>query len=106
MHSYRLVGAQVGEENALPYRLLVTLAQWKIRRFLETGLRLRTACDLAVATDDVLGLPSLTALSQELRELIGHCSSAGLFASPAVRILDLPRSEIKVRKEATAEGQE
>ena len=36
-------------ENA--ERFLVTLALWKVRKFLDTGLRLRTACDLDVAGD-------------------------------------------------------
>jgi len=29
--------------------MLITLALWEIRRFLDTGLRLRTACDLELA---------------------------------------------------------
>ena len=32
-------------------RFLITLALWKIRKFLDTGLRLRTACDLDVVGD-------------------------------------------------------
>jgi CRISPR-associated protein Csb1 len=55
--------------------LLRTLAQWEIRTFLDHGLRLRTACDLALV-NDVEGrrgtdeLPGATALTSRLRSLI------------------------------------
>lgn len=57
------------------YRLLLALALFKIRAFLETGLRLRTACDLGCMGVDVkcpqgYRLPALGELSAELPGLI------------------------------------
>lgn len=70
-------------------RLLVTLALFKILRFLETGLRLRTACDL-----EPVGLratrpagfqpPDLAGLEQALPGLIKAVATEDLFADPAV----------------------
>jgi CRISPR-associated protein Csb1 len=71
-------------------RMLITLALWKIQRFLHAGLRLRTACDF-----DCLGLkvtrpqsgfqrPALKDLDQAIRQEIKACSKAGLFADPPV----------------------
>ena len=71
--------------------LLVALSLWKVRRFLETGLRLRTACDLerpddsrAISTRKPAGyqLPDTADLAESLRDLIGKCQP--LFADPAV----------------------
>lgn len=104
MRSYRLGVSPGSNDSSLPYRLLEVLAQWKMRRFLGTGLRLRTACDLVVASDDEIKLPPTDALTQEVRRLIEQCRESGLFASPVVRALDLPRSEIKVAKEAASDG--
>lgn len=58
--------------------LLETLARWEIRRLLDDGLRLRTACDLVPLSDDVSDrsgtpLPSGEDLDRELRALIGEC---------------------------------
>lgn len=67
-------------------RLLFALAQWKIRRFLEEGLRLRTACDLMVDDEGALStLPSTAQLETSLPGLIEAC--ADLFASPRVTVL-------------------
>lgn len=57
------------------YQLLVALALYKIRAFLEHGLRLRTACDLECVGLDVqrpkdFELPTLPNLEQELPGLI------------------------------------
>ena len=74
-------------------RFLVTLALWKVRRFLETGLRLRTACDLAVDEDSgglnvkrpsSFSIPPTTELQAALPGLIKRCAEEGLFASPTV----------------------
>jgi len=73
-----------------PEEFLVVLALWKIRRFLETGLRLRTACDLIVegdlrVTQGEEAIPSTDALEERLRDLIAACASTpGLFADPAI----------------------
>ena len=59
------------------YNLLVALALFKIRRFLDVGLRLRTACDLdcksiEVQRPDSFELPSLDALRNALPSLISR----------------------------------
>ncbi|MBD3174194.1 MAG: type I-U CRISPR-associated protein Cas7 [Armatimonadia bacterium] len=71
-------------------RLLTLLAMYKIRAFLERGLRLRTACDLEVAGDvkvtrpDGFDLPSLAELEAELPEAIA--AAKGLLADPPVTV--------------------
>ncbi len=76
-------------ENA--ERFLITLALWKIRKFLDSGLRLRTACDLDVVGDlkvkrpkGTFSVPSGAELEAELPTLIQACAADGLFADPAV----------------------
>ena len=67
--------------------LLTALALFKIQRFLQRGLRLRTACDLDVESVTVtrpstFELPSLEALEGALPSLLDACTPH--FASPAV----------------------
>jgi CRISPR-associated protein Csb1 len=69
--------------------LLVAIALYKIRRFLRTGLRLRTACDLEVQDLRVtrpngFDLPTEEGLASELPALIERAAEAGLFADPRV----------------------
>lgn len=72
---------------------LVCLALWKILRFLEGGLRLRTACDLRqdgdlrVVQPAECALPSLPDLEESIRRLIQRCEFK-------------PISTIKYRKKA------
>lgn len=69
-------------------KLLTALALYKVVRFLDEGLRLRTACDLELAGPVVVKrpsgfeLPSRGELERELPRLIAE--SAALMASPAV----------------------
>ena len=69
-------------------RFLISMALWKIRRFLDVGLRLRTACDLEPVEDlkvknlNGFAIPDLAELEQALPSLIQDCASAGLFSSP------------------------
>ena len=79
-------------------RFLVTLALWKVRKFLDTGLRLRTACDLDVAGDlevtrPVNGfiVPPTTELEADLPALIQACAADGLFANPPITELTFQR---------------
>jgi len=75
-----------------PEKLLLVLALLKIRRFLSTGLRLRTACDLEPAAGGLRAtrpagdftVPDEPALRKECRSLIEACAKAGLFAAPPV----------------------
>lgn len=66
------------------YDLLVTLALYKIRAFLEYGLRLRTACDLECDSFDIqrpqgFELPSLSELEGVLPGLIQAASPEAQF---------------------------
>ncbi len=61
-------------------RLLVILSLYKVRALLDSGIRLRTACDLLVTNDDIRAdspqdwpLPSLKNLESELRKAIAKC---------------------------------
>ncbi len=70
-------------------RLLIALALFKVQRFLETGLRLRTACDLdleaiSVTRPDGFELPALGELEAALPGLIAAARAEGVFAEPAV----------------------
>ncbi len=72
--------------------LLAVLALWKIRRFLRTGLRLRTACDLEIGPDGLrvtapagLDVPGEDDLEHRLRIAIANC--APHWASPPVTVL-------------------
>jgi hypothetical protein len=70
--------------------LLVTMALYKIRRFLREGLRLRTACDLETAGDVIVKrpdgweLPDLATLEGDVPDLIAAVGDSGLFADPPV----------------------
>jgi CRISPR-associated protein Csb1 len=72
---------------------LIALALFKIHRFLKTGLRLRTACDLDVVggihvkRPDQFELPDEGALSQALEAALAACTKAELFAKPAVTVV-------------------
>jgi CRISPR-associated protein Csb1 len=85
-------------------RLLIALSLLKVRRFLDSSLRLRTACDLelsgevrAKAPADFI-LPSEAELLAEVQTRIKACAS--LFANPPVTVL---RTKVKVNDKA-AEG--
>ena len=72
-------------------KLLITLALFKIRKFLVEGLRLRTACDLDVGEGDIkvkrpscFVLPGLDAIEAELPGLIEAVGSQGLFGDSRV----------------------
>jgi CRISPR-associated protein Csb1 len=58
--------------------LLASIARWEIRAFIERGLRLRTACDLApldgvIADRDGVVLPPEADLASEVGRLSGEC---------------------------------
>ena len=84
-------------ENA--ERFLITLALWKVRKFLETGLRLRTACDLDMDGDlkvtrpEGFVVPSTPDLEGALPGLIEACASEGLFANPPVTELTFSKAK-------------
>ena len=83
-------------------RFLVTLALWKVRKFLDTGLRLRTACDLEVIDHDLgdglkvtrpegFDVPATSDLGADLPGFIEACASEGLFVDPPVTQLTFTR---------------
>ena len=84
--------------DELSNELLFTLALWKIRSFLKTGLRLRTACDLKVKDELIVTypkdftVPSLSNLDSDLKEIIKKCKSNGLFVKEQITI-KYPRKE-------------
>lgn len=72
-------------------QLLVALSLWKLRAFLDSSMRLRTACELelvdgeksiVVKRPDQFALPIGSELSATVRDLIGKCQTQ--FAKPAV----------------------
>lgn len=67
--------------------LLVGLALWKIQRFLESGGRLRTACDFEAVDVKVTrpqgwAMPSTADLEKLISAAIQGCRAGGLFADP------------------------
>ncbi|MFP4296096.1 MAG: type I-U CRISPR-associated RAMP protein Csb1/Cas7u [Halothiobacillaceae bacterium] len=69
--------------------LLIALSLFKVRRFLETGLRLRTACDLdctgvRVTRPESFEMPSLTELEQAMPGLIEQAASENFFNEPRI----------------------
>lgn len=69
--------------------LLIGLALFKIRRFLETGLRLRTACDLEckelrTTRPESFDVPALAELEAAMPELIEAVAKEGRFNEPRV----------------------
>ena len=70
--------------------LLIALSLFKIRKFLATGLRLRTACDLALEKITVtcpeqgFTLPALSELEKSLPGLITAVAGKKQFADPAI----------------------
>jgi CRISPR-associated protein Csb1 len=74
--------------------LLIALSFYKIRKFLEVGLRLRTACDLEQVSDlkivkpNGFEMPTLDELSKQLPHLINAGESEGLFAEPPVTMVN------------------
>jgi len=86
--------------------LLAAIARWEIRAFLDGGLRLRTACDLAVVDDPVRDrdgkeLPPEGDLAGEIRRLIGECGDLlGDGAPLEVRWAEAPKSRRRAAEEA------
>lgn len=90
-------------------KLLIALSLFKVQRFLSTGLRLRTACDL-----EVVGSPTVTrptgftipdeeALLKECSSLIAACKSH--FASPPITEVEWKPSKGKAKKAKSGEDE-
>lgn len=91
-------------------RLLIALALFKVRRFLSTGLRLRTACDLETVGDISVTrpagftVPDEQTLLQECQSLIGKCKAQ--FAGVTEVEWKPSGKKAKSEKEAALEVQE
>lgn len=68
-------------------KLLISLSLWKIRQFLDSSMRLRSACELEIDEDKTAGglkvkrpeqfkLPAATELTNEVKSLIAKCKFA------------------------------
>ncbi|KUL02486.1 MAG: Uncharacterized protein XE11_1750 [Methanomicrobiales archaeon 53_19] len=86
-------------------KLLVALGLYKVRRFLDSGLRLRTACDLAqkdgirVMAPEGFTIPDEKRLLEVIQKSIQVCAEKNLFADPPVTVL-----EADVIRKETEEG--
>jgi CRISPR-associated protein Csb1 len=86
--------------------LLVALALYKIRRFLDGGLRLRTACDLRVVGEPRVTAPAGFTLPLEelllgqIKIAIDACAQKKLFADPPVTRLTV-ETKMSKKEEAT-----
>lgn len=91
--------------DAAGFDLLVALGLYKIHRFLATGLRLRTACDLSsangirVTAPTGFVLPSDGELLKAVQDRIGACGRKGLFSKPPVTELSVNTVRREKRKE-------
>lgn len=74
-------------------QLLIALSLYKVRRFLDTGLHLRSACDLEVIDQprvkrpDGFDLPGTDQISAALPGLIQAVTATGQFAQPPVTVV-------------------
>lgn len=94
-------------------QLARALALWKIRRFLDGGLRLRTACDLECKGMRVTRpagepLPEAPTLDAAVAEAIRRCREAGHFAAPPVTEVAtrIPERGSRRARSEPAEGRE
>lgn len=88
-------------------QLLISLALYKVRRFLTTGLRLRTACDLQLADkikvtkpDQNFALPSQSDLLNDASKLLTDCKSE--FADPQITIIEWKKAAKNAPKKAAS----
>lgn len=93
-------------------QLLIGLALYKIRRFLDEGLRLRTACDLEVRQLTLTRpqswlLPERVALETALPSLIEKVAQENRFAEPRVTVVRWEKgAEKKKKSEDSSETEE
>ncbi|MCK9635142.1 MAG: type I-U CRISPR-associated RAMP protein Csb1/Cas7u [Methylobacter tundripaludum] len=92
-------------------QLLIALALYKIRRFLDEGLRLRTACDLEVQELKVTRpngwtLPERVQLDQALPGLINAVAAENRFAEPRVTVVKWEKGAEKKPKAGADSSEE
>ena len=91
--------------------LLLNLSLYKITKFLETGLRLRTACDLKIDGElhintDLLQENKSSYYLENVRELIEKCSNQNLFAGSPKEITTDAEFKKKKDDNKNEEGKE
>jgi CRISPR-associated protein Csb1 len=90
-------------------RLLIALSLFKIQRFLSTGLRLRTACDLeidgalTITRPAAFTLPSEEDLLKECTRLIGECKEH--FANPPITEVEWKAAKKKAAAKKGGDGE-
>lgn len=93
-------------------QLLIALALYKIRRFLDEGLRLRTACDLEVRRltlprPQSWSFPERAELENVLPSLIEKVAQENRFAEPRVTMVRWEKSSVRKKKtEDVSEAEE
>lgn len=99
--AFDLVQLKAYHLPAAAEEFLLTLGLYKVRKFLDSGLRLRTACEFdVVGTPQGLEeLPSFPALEEHLKDLIIQNTEQGIFASPAVTQVNVPLPDSKKSKD-------
>jgi CRISPR-associated protein Csb1 len=84
---------------------LISLAVFKIQRFLKLGLRLRTACDLEavdglkVTRPDTFTLPDEKPIKDAMRSALSACIKEKLFAEPPVTKVTFEEKPAKKKKD-------
>jgi len=102
-----LRGYGLGDEAT---RLLIALSLFKVQRFLSTGLRLRTACDLEMDSELRVSrpagftLPSEVDLLEECARLIAACKP--LFADPAITEIEWKEAKKKSKNKKEVEEED
>ena len=96
--------------DAPAQRLLILLALYKLRALLDAGLRLRTACDLAVACEAIVArapsaftLPALDAIQSDLTGAITACRSRMTVSSFTYGDPIVPKAEAEAETSQTAD---
>lgn len=89
-------------------QFIAALSLWKVRRFLDTGLRLRTACDLALKNEVKVTAPqwfTLPAAEEIEANLPGLVAAAKGFAEPPLTVVqfDPPKNWLKEEKDEELE---
>lgn len=92
--------------------LLIALSLFKIRRFLSTGLRLRTACDLEPTGEGLhatrpegFTIPDESTLLAECKSRIASCSKGKLFADSITTEVKWQPSKKKTKDEKIPNGE-
>lgn len=99
-----LRGYGLGDEVT---ELMISLALFKIRRFLSSGLRLRTACDLELKKDIIITRPNGFIIPEE-KDLLDNCSRligrcGDFFAAPPITRIEWKPSTKKEKEESVNE---